>query len=1406
MAATFQEKYLVEETSANIRAWSQSYGLFAETTYHPDQFSGDVGEVLHLAQKDRGSMWQKVRAAQNVICKVRMDARGMPEQFCKPSSSNRSIRTAASSSRRFSLQRKYSSRLSLEDAQVPKWIVNPSGDTKLHWDLWVSMCVMYLTMSMPYALGYEAEASWNRARARYLIDWLVDCVFLIDMAVAFRTAYISDEGVLITDVHKVAMNYMFKDSFLIDFLSVCSRCSIFISSGESSSVLKNARLLRMVRLAKLVKLTRILKVKHKSNRAPVDEQMTPASFGSPSSNGHNERGGCQHVATRTWHTDVKDFVQILMPPTKHLLFQSQTRTRLPDASATPDKSRGRATLGNALSFATHPAVASASWMLVILLVIAHLLACAWHGLAVIKRESSLHANNHHGAVEQGEATDVARHWVNSNGLRSSTTQKKYVVALYWAFQTMTTVGYGDVSISTNSEKIFAIFVMIIGGICFGYIIGNVTSMLENLNMVAALRDQKMDGVKECVFDRHYPPVMAVKIKRHFRYMYAKLGVFFNEADIHDELPTALRADVLREQRRHLIATSALLSHDCVSGCFVAAIIASMVPCKLDSGEFLFFQSEIATHTYLVEAGAVKLLATSDDDDVNTNDTKTIPASVMGLTESPVEGDSGFVKTGAKAKDGVTCGVYAAGRVIGVEGVLLTYRHAYSAYCYTKVHLYTISKEDLIGAVEEYAPGVRLWLEQEATAMVSLVQSRKVKLNMGRGPALPRRAATEATTADTLQSLTVKERDKNVSLSGHERQDMNQASIIREHLMKVSRRVKVVLHNGRRHGFPEDRMATTNQIEESADGPATPAELWAKYGLFHPELEAKVVWDVFVSALIVFSVMGNTYIFAFGLPAKRICGAGALEDLWLILFIFIDMSFLVDMFATFNTAVLYESTVPVATSSSRCSFQSAEASVLAAMTAGSPYSSHTIAIHSGHDRELCATFESAQAGVRCPSRSWLSTTVVTSRRQIAVIYASSGWLAVDLLSSVPIDKVAGCGEESSGRSGLFSLFKMLRALRLVRLAKMRQKSKKLTVFSENLEDVAGVNPAWFKLIRPLFVMFVIAHVLTCLFFYAGRKREEPKAWLDAISDDAIAPRRRTIRRDDRSTQYLTAIYWSFATMTTVGYGDYSPSFDNAPGLAVGIVSNVLGTMIFAYVIGILVSLVTNLNPSRRLHRAEKSYLHHYLSELSQAPDHLLTKVFRAKTHILELNGVLDDVEVLAKLPPYLRANCLLFIYRDVLPYAPFLGVLEREHVNCLTLLLPRLKPTSYLLGQLVNSPHINARELNFVHVGFCALLTKQHRGTGAGTGTSPRAMHGVDTTPGAETYGPQSIFGQATILVPADQPFKLRCRVVCGSAFCHAFLLSKDSLDELRLHYEPLVADIEDRLYDGAIINRWIKLG
>lgn len=72
-------------------------------------------------------------------------------------------------------------------------------------------------------------------------------------------------------------------------------------------------------------------------------------------------------------------------------------------------------------------------------------------------------------------------WVSRLDLLDSNIYQKYVTSLYWSIQTLTTVGYGDVSAVTITEKIIAILWMIVGVGFYSLTISNISILIHDLN-------------------------------------------------------------------------------------------------------------------------------------------------------------------------------------------------------------------------------------------------------------------------------------------------------------------------------------------------------------------------------------------------------------------------------------------------------------------------------------------------------------------------------------------------------------------------------------------------------------------------------------------------------------------------------------------------------------------------------------------------------------------------------------------------------------------------------------------------------------------------------------------------------------------------------------------------------------
>ena len=76
-------------------------------------------------------------------------------------------------------------------------------------------------------------------------------------------------------------------------------------------------------------------------------------------------------------------------------------------------------------------------------------------------------------------------WVVFSGIIDSPASYQYIYSLYWALQTLTTVGYGDVPARNIYEKMFALVWMIIGVGFYSFTIGNLSSIFNSIDVRAA---------------------------------------------------------------------------------------------------------------------------------------------------------------------------------------------------------------------------------------------------------------------------------------------------------------------------------------------------------------------------------------------------------------------------------------------------------------------------------------------------------------------------------------------------------------------------------------------------------------------------------------------------------------------------------------------------------------------------------------------------------------------------------------------------------------------------------------------------------------------------------------------------------------------------------------------------------
>ena len=74
-------------------------------------------------------------------------------------------------------------------------------------------------------------------------------------------------------------------------------------------------------------------------------------------------------------------------------------------------------------------------------------------------------------------------WFTNVSLEDRPNDEKYIAALYWAFATMTTVGYGDIYPISINEKLFAMAAMLVSCGVFAYVVGSIETIVRRSNTI-----------------------------------------------------------------------------------------------------------------------------------------------------------------------------------------------------------------------------------------------------------------------------------------------------------------------------------------------------------------------------------------------------------------------------------------------------------------------------------------------------------------------------------------------------------------------------------------------------------------------------------------------------------------------------------------------------------------------------------------------------------------------------------------------------------------------------------------------------------------------------------------------------------------------------------------------------------
>eukprot|EP00441_Pelagodinium_beii_P046607 CAMPEP_0197622410 /NCGR_PEP_ID=MMETSP1338-20131121/2738_1 /TAXON_ID=43686 ORGANISM="Pelagodinium beii, Strain RCC1491" /NCGR_SAMPLE_ID=MMETSP1338 /ASSEMBLY_ACC=CAM_ASM_000754 /LENGTH=1330 /DNA_ID=CAMNT_0043192143 /DNA_START=124 /DNA_END=4116 /DNA_ORIENTATION=- len=724
-------------------------------------------------------------------------------------------------------------------------IISPKDSWKMKWDFFCGFFIIYTIIFSTWRIGFDQPATGFL----FYFDLVVDGLFAADTIICFRTGFFDEEDMLVTDSWLVARRYLLS-YFVVDVLSWLPITLIVEGlTGDSASSMRSMKLMKIVRLVRLMKLMRLFKLGRFMSLLEEKLDLSPAMI-----------------------RMVKLIANIVF--------------------------------------------------------LAHLLACMWHFIALPV------CGDIEDVPTTGPCPDGTEsvNWVRNTGADRLSLASRYVTSFYFVTATMMAVGYGEISGQNTGERVYCIILQLFGATSFGFILSSVTSLLESANPRSQEHTKKMNEIKEWIAGRKLPRKIRVRIREHYNHALAKKSIF-NEAEILGNMPCSIRMDVIQKSYQDwLVKLARPFALEDLA--LRIELVQLLQPQQVLAKDVLLEEGEISSEVILVLNGCLEAICNANQNDIS--DPKRwvhncLRRSRLGdRSPFPDEEEDNMSIDSDDEPIEVLCGVFLESDLIGQLPAVPVMVRGFT----NSTEVLVINKDGLADvqsrfpgalaraeAAEEVLRGELVKVLESDQSKVGFERSVKATVLMNsvavpceqlpfivtkrehEGPISTAELSTPMTQAEigggdgaSSESAHAKTLKFSPTSSSNLSSTMSGASLrsgrsLVDLVYKAKRWVSGPdLHKGTTLVFTSSINPITDQVEVIEETQESVQARW----IILPTDWRKLWWDMFVGALIVYSVLLIPWRISFDIQTEI---AGTIVD------VFVDIMFACDMVFNFRTALI-----------------------------------------------------------------------------------------------------------------------------------------------------------------------------------------------------------------------------------------------------------------------------------------------------------------------------------------------------------------------------------------------------------------------------------------------------------------------------------------------------------------------
>ncbi|XP_052121786.1 cyclic nucleotide-gated cation channel subunit A [Frankliniella occidentalis] len=205
--------------------------------------------------------------------------------------------------------------------------------------------------------------------------------------------------------------------------------------------------------------------------------------------------------------------------------------------------------------------------------------------------------------------------------KNNTLSRQYIYSFYWSTLTLTTIGETPQP-ENDLEYLFVVMDFLAGVLIFATIVGNIGSMISNMNTARVEFQNRMDGVKQYMAFRRVSKDLEARVIRWFAYTWANKQAL-DEERVLAALPDKLKAEIAIHVHLETLKQVEIFQ-DCEPGLLEELVLKLRLQ-VFSPGDYICRKGDVGKELYIVKRGRLSVVA----DDGSVVLARLGPGSVFG---------------------------------------------------------------------------------------------------------------------------------------------------------------------------------------------------------------------------------------------------------------------------------------------------------------------------------------------------------------------------------------------------------------------------------------------------------------------------------------------------------------------------------------------------------------------------------------------------------------------------------------------------------------------------------------------------------------------------------------------------------------------------------------------------------